>query len=44
MALNRDGKLMVVTARSESSGAKGVNGNQADRSAPEAGAAYVFVR
>jgi hypothetical protein len=44
IALNRDGKLMVVTARSESSGAKGVNGNQADHSAPEAGAAYVFVR
>ena len=44
VALNRDGRLMVVTARSESSGAKGVNGNQADRSAPEAGAAYVFVR
>jgi hypothetical protein len=44
IGLNRDGKLMAVTARSESSGARGVNGNQADRSAPEAGAAYVFVR
>jgi hypothetical protein len=34
----------MVTARSENSGAKGVNGNQVDRSAPEAGAGYLFVR
>ena len=33
---------MVVGARGEDSTAKGVNGNQADNSIDEAGAAYVF--
>jgi len=42
MALNGDGKTLVVTARGEDSAAKGVNGDQADNSADEAGAAYVF--
>jgi hypothetical protein len=42
MALSKDGKLMAVGARSEASGAKGVNGNQNDNSAPEAGAVYLF--
>src|SRR5690349_21818429 len=38
------GDTMVVGARSEDSGATGVNGNQADNSAENSGAAYVFVR
>ncbi|HMF02823.1 MAG TPA: integrin, partial [Terriglobia bacterium] len=42
MALSKDGKLMAVGARSEASAAKGVNGNQNDNSAPEAGAVYLF--
>jgi hypothetical protein len=42
MALSKDGKLMAVGARSESSAAKGVNGNQNDNSAQGAGAVYVF--
>jgi hypothetical protein len=42
VALNRDGKIMVVSAPKEDSAAKGVNGNQDDNSAQEAGAAYVF--
>ncbi len=35
---------LVVGAPVEASGASGVNGDQADNSAPSAGAAYVFVR
>jgi len=42
LALSRDGKTMVVGARGEDSAAKGVNGNQRDNSAAEAGAALVF--
>ena len=42
MAFNSDGKTMAVGARSEASGAKGVNGNQSDNSAMGAGAVYVF--
>src|SRR5215510_13494500 len=42
MALSKDGKLMAVGARSEASAAKGVNGNQNDNCAPEAGAVYLF--
>jgi hypothetical protein len=38
------GDTVVVGARFERSNATGVNGNQADNSAPGAGAAYVFVR
>ena len=38
------GNLMVVGAPFESSGATGVSGDQADNSAPFAGAAYVFGR
>ncbi len=41
-ALNRDGSMIVVGARNEASNAKGVNGNQADNSARDAGAVYVF--
>lgn len=38
------GDTAVVGAPSENSGATGVNGNQADETAPSSGAAYVFVR
>jgi FG-GAP repeat protein len=38
------GDTVVVGASGEESSATGVNGNQADNSAPGAGAAYVFVR
>lgn len=38
------GETLVVGAPYEGSNATGVNGNQADNSAMEAGAAYVFVR
>ena len=44
IALSQDGKTMLVGARGEDSGAKGVNGNQADNSVRDAGAAYLFVR
>lgn len=42
MALSKDGKLMAAGARSEASGAKGVDGNQSDNSARESGAVYIF--
>ena len=35
---------MAVGAHFESGGAKGVNGNEADKSVPRSGAAYMFVR
>ena len=38
------GDTVVIGANFESSNATGVNGNQSDNSASEAGAAYVFVR
>jgi len=38
------GHTMVISAPFESSNATGVNGNQSDNSAPNSGAAYVFVR
>jgi hypothetical protein len=38
------GDTVVVGAQAEASAATGVNGNQSDNSAPNAGAAYVFVR
>ena len=38
------GDTAVIGANQEDSNATGVNGNQADNSASEAGAAYVFVR
>jgi len=43
-ALSRDGRTLVVGARGEDSSARGVNGNQADNSVDESGAAYVFTR
>jgi hypothetical protein len=42
IAVTRDGKTLVVGARMEASAAKGVNADQANNDAPEAGAAYVF--
>jgi hypothetical protein len=39
-----DGDTLVVGARNEDSSTTGVNGDQDDNSAPESGAAYVFVR
>lgn len=41
VAMNGDGKTMVVGAREEASNATGINGNQADNSAPFSGAVYV---
>jgi hypothetical protein len=42
LAIDRSGTTLVVTARAEDSGARGAGGDQADNSAEEAGAAYVF--
>jgi hypothetical protein len=44
LALSRDGNTLAVGARIEESGATGINGDQEDRSAPDAGAVYVFTR
>jgi hypothetical protein len=44
LSLSRDGRTLVVGARGEDSSARGVNGNQADSSVDESGAAYVFTR
>ena len=42
--MNGDGNIAVIGASLEDSSAKGINGNQKDESATEAGAAYLFVR
>lgn len=42
MAVNRDGSLIAIGAPGEDSGAKGLNGNQNDKSVSESGAVYVF--
>jgi hypothetical protein len=42
VALSRDAKTMAASAHSEDSAARGVNGDQADNKAEEAGAVYVF--
>ena len=44
LALAADGNTLAVTAREEASSASGVNGDQADNSAPGSGAVYVFTR
>jgi len=44
VALSGDGNTMAVGSAAEDSAAKGVNGNQADHSAVNAGAVYVFTR
>jgi len=43
IALSGDGATLAVSAL-ETSAATGINGNQADNSAPNAGAAYLFAR
>lgn len=44
IALSGDGNTLAVGSGNESSGAKGVNGNQADRSALNSGAVYIYTR
>jgi trimeric autotransporter adhesin len=44
LALSGDGATLAVGAYGEASAAKGVGGNEADTTAPFAGAAYVFTR
>jgi trimeric autotransporter adhesin len=44
VALSEDGSTLVVGAPSEASNATGIDGNQADDTAANAGAVYVFVR
>ena len=44
LVLSADGNTLVVGAKSEASDATGVNGDQANNSAPNSGAAYVFKR
>src|ERR1700731_1795785 len=44
VALSADGNTMAVGSTAEDSAAKGINGNQADHSALNAGAVYVFIR
>ncbi len=44
LALSDDGNTLAVGAIGEDSGATGVNGNQADNAAEQAGAVYVFSR
>ena len=44
ISLSADGNTLAVGAVGEDSGATGINGDQNDNSARDAGAAYVFVR
>ena len=44
LAVSRDGNTLVVAAPHEDSAARGVNGNQLDESAFDAGAVYVYQR
>lgn len=44
LGIGLDGDTLIVGARLEASGGNGVNGDEADNSAPNAGAAYVFTR
>jgi len=44
VAVSGDGNTMAVGTTAEDSAAKGINGNQSDHSALNAGAVYVFVR
>jgi hypothetical protein len=44
LAMSRDGNTVAVAAPREDSGARGINGNQMDDSAFDAGAVYVFAR
>ena len=42
LALSADGSTLAVGAHYEASNATGIGGNQADNSASEAGAVYVY--
>ncbi len=44
IALSADGNTLAVSAPYEDSAATGINGNQADNSVEQSGAAYVFTR
>jgi len=44
VALSADGSMLAVGASGEASAAAGIGGNQADNSAAQAGAVYVFTR
>jgi hypothetical protein len=44
VSLSQDGNTLAVSAHFEASAAKGINGNQNDKSIPQAGAVYVFTR
>jgi len=44
LALSGDGNTLVAGAQNEDSAARGINGNQQDESALEAGAVYMFTR
>ena len=42
VALSTDGRIMAVGAHNEDGSTKGIGGNQADNSADDSGAVYVF--
>jgi hypothetical protein len=42
LALSTDGQTLAVAANAEDSNATGVNGNQADNTATNSGAVYLF--
>ncbi len=42
VAVSGDGRMIVVGAHNEDGGTRGLNGNQADNSGDDSGAAYVF--
>jgi hypothetical protein len=44
VSLSQDGNTLAVSAFFEPSAAKGINGDQNDKSIPQAGAVYVFTR
>ena len=44
VSLSQDGNTMAVSSYFEASAAKGINGDQTDKSIPQAGAVYVFTR
>jgi hypothetical protein len=44
LALSADGNTLAVGAAREDSAARGINGNQSDNTAEDAGAVYVFAR
>jgi len=44
VSLSQDGNTLAVASHFEASAAKGVNGDQNDKSIPQAGAVYIFTR